>query len=283
MAPSELAQALLKVQAELKPLPRKRKGQAGNRSTKYADLADFEEAVFPLLNRVGLVWMTKPVTREDGRFVLYYAMIHAATGEREDGEYPLHEGTGQQKGSEITYARRHCLGAITGAVAEGDDDDASRASEPRGSQGRPRQPQRPAAPVTRARTTGADHERVRHGTVEATPDDRPAQRNRGPLPAEDNKWQDIPEEERPGSASEQQVRSVAITYSKMGYKSSERDLMLSASESIIGRVLNGPHKASDGSLRTHKNLSWNEAVKLQDTLDSTDRARLEDDMARAAS
>ena len=186
---SELHEALLKVQAALKPLPRKRKGQAGTRQTTYADLADFETAVFPLLETAGLVWMTKPTTRDDGRFVLYYAMIHAATGEREEGDYPLHDGTGQQKGSEITYARRQCLGAVTGAVAVGEDDDAFHASGGQGRQRQARPPQRPSAPVTRTRTTGPDHERLRHGTVEATPGDRAAQRTRGPIPDDDNTWQ----------------------------------------------------------------------------------------------
>ena len=78
---SDVAKALIKVQAELKPIPRTRKGQAGTRKHKYADLADVEEAVFPLLNRAGLAWITKPTTTADGRFVLYYAMVHAATGD----------------------------------------------------------------------------------------------------------------------------------------------------------------------------------------------------------
>lgn len=274
--PSELAEALAKVQAELKPIPRNAEGQAGTRKRKYADLAAVSEAVFPLLARAGLVFLAKPTVREDGRFVLAYSLIHAS-GEREDGEYPMHGGGGaQQQGSEVTYARRYALCAITGAAPEGEDDDGAAASRARGGQRAPRPPQRPAAPVTRTRTTGADHERLRHGTVERTPDDRPAQR--GQLPDDENPWQDVPAEEQPGSAERGQITGIQMAYQKLGFKRDERSQAIAASEQIIGRQLTGPNEG-----RTHNNLSHVEASKLKDTLDGLTRDDLVARLAEAVS
>lgn len=260
--PSELAAALVKVQAELKPIPRTQEGQAGNRRHKYADLAAVEEAVFPLLACAGLAWLTKPTITADGRFVLYYALIHAASGEREEGEWPLHGGTAQQQGSEVTYARRYALQAVTGAAAEGEDDDGAAASRGSPRQSRPRAAQQPAAPVTRTRTTGAAHERLRHGTVEPTPDDHAAER--GPLPDDRNPWQDVPPEEQPGTADPKDVTAIQIAYGKLGFDHrTDRGQLLNVSEQIIGRPLAGPN-----AQRTHNNLSYAEGRKLRDTLEA---------------
>ena len=188
MPPSELAAALAKVQKELKPIARTQEGQAGTRKVKYADLSAVTAAVYPLLAKNGLAFIAKPTLRDDGKFVLAYSLLHES-GEREDGEYPMHgSAKAQDNGSEVTYARRYSLCAITGAVPEGEDDDGAAASK--GSGGRPRQVQRPSAQVTRTRTTGADHERLRDGTVEPAPGDRPAQRTR--KPDDDSPWQDQP-------------------------------------------------------------------------------------------
>jgi ERF superfamily len=53
--------------------------------------------------------------------VLAYSLVHAS-GEREDGIYPLTGGAPQEQGSAITYARRYCLCAVTGVAADADDD-----------------------------------------------------------------------------------------------------------------------------------------------------------------
>lgn len=257
---SQIAEALAKVQAELKPIPRTRKGQRG----KYADLAAVEEAVFPLLARAGLVFLAKPTLTADGRFVLAYSLLHTS-GEREDGEYPLHGGgNAQQQGSEVTYARRYSLCAITGAAPEGEDDDGGAASDERRGQAPQRAPQRPTAPVTRTRTAGADHERLRHGAVERTPDDRPARRDRGPVPDEQNPWQDVPPEEQPGSADPKDVQRIQIAYNKLGFDHrTDRGQLLNISEQILGHALTGPKPG-----RTHNNLSFPDARKLKDTLEA---------------
>ena len=125
---SELAAALAKVQGELKPVARNAEGQAGTRKHKYADLAALEKQVFPLLGKNGLAFICLP-TMDGGQFVMAYSLVHVS-GEREDGVYPMPpSGTPQQVGSAITYAGRYALGAITGVVAEGEDDDAAGGQE----------------------------------------------------------------------------------------------------------------------------------------------------------
>jgi ERF superfamily len=186
----ELAAALVALQAELKPIARTAEGQAGTRKHTYSDLAAVSEAVYPLLGKHGLAFTAKPTLNAEGKFVLAYALLHKS-GEDAAGEWPLHGGTPQQAGSEITYARRYCLCAVTGAVSVGEDDDGAAAGRaPRGAAAGRRPPARPAADTTRARTTGPDHERLRHGTVMPTPDTRRAER--GPLPPERDHWDGQP-------------------------------------------------------------------------------------------
>lgn len=125
---SELAAALVKVQAELKPIARNAEGQVGNKKRKYADLAAVSAVVLPLLAKNGLAFTAWP-TLADGQFVLSYSLIHEA-GEERTGTYPLPaSGNSQQIGGVITYARRYVLCAVTGAAPEGEDDDAAGTQE----------------------------------------------------------------------------------------------------------------------------------------------------------
>lgn len=126
----KLAAALAAVQAEL---PRVRKDQTATVPTKaggqysytYADLADVSAAVLPLLASHGLAFTAWPTLTEDRKgFVLRYELLHESD-ERMTGEYPLSMGIGAQAiGSEITYARRYALCAVTG-ISPDDDDDAA--------------------------------------------------------------------------------------------------------------------------------------------------------------
>src|ERR1700685_1385537 len=121
---SELAAALVKVQAELKPIVRNAEGQVGNKKRKYADLAAVSAVVLPLLAKHGLAFTAWP-TLADAQFALAYSLIHE-TGEERTGTYPLPaSGNSQQIGGVITYARRYALCAVTGAAPEGEDDDVA--------------------------------------------------------------------------------------------------------------------------------------------------------------
>jgi hypothetical protein len=123
------------------------------------------------MGELGLSFSAKPtwVTREDGtrEFVLAYTLRHVS-GEQDEGEYPLgtNPSNHQAIGSAITYGRRYCLCAITGAVAEHDDDGqaASQAADAPSKRQRGKPPERAAGnlprnadgSVSRSRTTDAE-------------------------------------------------------------------------------------------------------------------------------
>ena len=134
--PSELAAALAKVQAELPRIDKSKTakipGKEGRQGYEYnyADLADVSEAILPILGKHGLAFTAWPTVGDEGKFILAYSLLHES-GESRDGVYPLPAGVAvQQLGSAITYGRRYCLCAVTGAAADEDDDGAA-ASVPR--------------------------------------------------------------------------------------------------------------------------------------------------------
>lgn len=129
-----LAAALARFQEKLPQIKKTETAQVrsekGNYTYTYADLADVSAQIMPLLGEVGLAFLCRPTNTADGRFVLTYSLLHVS-GEREDGEYPLPTGgSPQQLGSAITYGRRYCLCAVTGAAPDNDDDDAAAAQRP---------------------------------------------------------------------------------------------------------------------------------------------------------
>ena len=258
---SELAAALVKVQAELKPIVRNAEGQVGNKKRKYADLAAVSAVVLPLLAKHGLAFTAWPTRDDGGQFILAYSLLHA-DGEERTGTYPLPaSGNSQQIGGVITYARRYALCAVTGAAPEGEDDDAAGAQEI--TMDRPR---------TRTAWSDPEHQRL----AQPTPDERVngsgAQRFRGP--ARPDEWANP--EDRPGSVTDAQMRKLQATLSGL-FSKDERDQRLAAAEQIIGRQLTGP---KDG--RTSSNLSLTEASKLIDTLGGLTRDDLVARMAEAA-
>jgi hypothetical protein len=173
-------------------------------------------------------------------------------------------------GSELMNAETSAWGrAIVAALASDSKRGVASREEARNRAAEREEPtaQSPPAPNgkpqrTRAKVPGPEHERL----VQPPPDERvngrPAERTRGPMPDADNIWQDIPTEERPGSATPQQVRGIQMTYQKLGFTKAERAQAIATSEQITGRHLTGPNEG-----RTHNNLSFVEATKLKDTLD----------------
>ncbi len=137
MVTGELATALAKVQAELPAIAKGETADAGTYTYAYADLTAVSAALLPLLGRHGLAFTAWP-TLVDGKFGLAYYLLHES-GEQREGFYPLPaSGSPQQIGGVITYARRYCLCAVTGAAPGGDDNDAAGATEVR--MDRPTQP-----------------------------------------------------------------------------------------------------------------------------------------------
>ena len=264
---AELSKALAAVQANLPSITKGETAEVKHKDTgklqytyAYADLADVSDAILPLLGKHGLAFTAWP-TLDDGKFVLAYALVHES-GEERGGVYPLPaSGTPQQVGSAITYARRYCLCAVTGVAPGGEDNDAAGATEVH--MDRARTPARPPSdvpsrPVTPGPRAGPELEQLRHGTVEATPDDRRA--GRGPLP--DDPWQDVPPEQQPGSADPKDVQKIQMAYAELKFSHrTDRAQLLNISEQIVGHPLTGPNPG-----RTHNNLSHVDAVKLRDTL-----------------
>lgn len=132
--PAGLLDAVLAVQAEVTTLP-KDKINPAYRGSKYTPLDTIVEIVGPLLNKHGLVWMTKPCRDEDGAPALSYVLAHAPSGEREEGTMPLllDKTNAQGQGSAITYARRYSLCAVLNLVADDDDDGNDAAANAAGS------------------------------------------------------------------------------------------------------------------------------------------------------
>lgn len=117
-----LAAALAAFQAELPSIPKGATGQVpGKRTHKYADLSDLSARVLPVLARHGLSFSAKPTLNEAGAFGLLYVLRHAS-GDADEGFYPLPQGSAWEIGSAITYGRRYCLSAVTGVAADEDDD-----------------------------------------------------------------------------------------------------------------------------------------------------------------
>lgn len=138
----KLAAALAEVQAELPAIVARevakvtgetKQGKPVSYTYKYAGLATVAAAVLPLLGQHGLAFTSFP-TLISGRFVLRYELLHAS-GQRLVGLYPLSEDvrSPQAMGSQITYARRYVLCAVTGVSPE-DDDDAAAAEADRQAQ-----------------------------------------------------------------------------------------------------------------------------------------------------
>lgn len=149
---SQLNKALAELQANLpritKDLTAKVETRGGSSfKYSYADLALISREVLPLLAKVGLSFTSRPTLTGEGRFVLAYELRHIS-GEQIVGEYPLAErGSPQEIGSQITYARRYALCAVTGIAPDDDDNDAIVAEKAaRRQQREARQPKADAAP-----------------------------------------------------------------------------------------------------------------------------------------
>lgn len=203
---SELAAAMVKVQANLPKLERDRTVEVRPKNSapygySYATLANLSEAVLPLLAENGLTFITMPGSGSQGGMCLRYTLMHTS-GQALSGEFPISaEGGIQQLGGRITYARRYILAAVVGITA--DEDDESRLSEegPRTAQ---RAPKNASGGAQTARRS--------------TPPP--------PLPQEDN---------GPGPATGPQLTKAHTVFTSIGW--TERDDKLRASSVIVGRPL----------------------------------------------
>lgn len=149
-----LAPAMVKVQAEMTKV----KKDASNPffRSKYADLPACWETIGPVLSANGfsVIQVGADTGNEDGRIRQTTILLH------ESGEYIA--GTTSMKpakddpqgvGSVMTYIRRYGLMAITGLVADEDDDGNAASRQPQKRQGATKTsaPAKQETPVDRAR------------------------------------------------------------------------------------------------------------------------------------
>ena len=95
---AELSKALAAFQAVIPKVDKRLTADMGTFKSNYAPLEDVTAATMPLLGEHGLSLSMRPTLTDDGKFVLAYSLMHAS-GEHEDGTYPLPErGTPQHIG-----------------------------------------------------------------------------------------------------------------------------------------------------------------------------------------
>lgn len=114
-----LPEALAAFQADLPAVTLDGKNPHFN--SKFATLANINTIVLPKLSEFGLTFTVGSRVEESGKTVVIGKLLHTS-GEYETAEFPVTETAPQKVGQAFTYARRYTLAALTGIVADGDDD-----------------------------------------------------------------------------------------------------------------------------------------------------------------
>lgn len=122
---SELAGAMLKVQAEISPAVRDAENPFAK--ARYATLNSVVEASRDILLRHGLWLVQYSVPAEAGHLGLVTRLVHAASGQWQASLMimPLSKADPQGYGSALTYARRYSMATLVGLVIEDDDGEAA--------------------------------------------------------------------------------------------------------------------------------------------------------------
>ena len=105
---TKLTKALASAQAEFGIIPKTKKGQEGNRSFFYADLADVLNEIRPKLNKQGIFLSHPLVLEPDGQHVRVTTRVDLEDEFMQSDGIRLSstEGAGKGLGVENTYARR---------------------------------------------------------------------------------------------------------------------------------------------------------------------------------
>jgi len=273
-----IAAALADLQSHLPRIGKDAQAQYG----KYADLADVTKAIMPLLGERGLSFTCAPtLVFAERQFVLEYTLRHVS-GEQLTGTYPLpSSGSPQQVGSAITYARRYALCAVTGAVADEDDDGqaAEKAVRPKAKRETP--PPRTAAELPRNRdgstrrseTTDAELEasgqmtgaQVRdHGRLERDTQGGSKRAERLDVTPDDDPWYDQPAPLPAPRAATDPAQAIAMHFGRLGVD--DRDVRLGLTAQLAGR----------SAITSTKDLTAAEGLKVKQLLEKCrDRDALE--------
>jgi hypothetical protein len=137
--------------------------------SKYASLGAVTKAVMPKLTEHGFAFSVGSFV-DNGVLVVDAHLIHES-GESRSLQFPITETLPQKVGSAITYARRYALAALTGVVAD-EDDDGNAASQKTVGEQRAERPTPPAAAQARATNDAPSQAQVREwiGTDQARKD-----------------------------------------------------------------------------------------------------------------
>lgn len=124
--PTEIAKALIELQAEVRALDKSAKND--HFKNTYAPLDEVMDNALPLLSSHSLGLMQWPTTRDD-RHYLHTTLFHeSGVSIKGDIELLLVKKDPQGLGSAITYTRRQTVMAILGLSAKDEDDDGNKAS-----------------------------------------------------------------------------------------------------------------------------------------------------------
>ncbi len=169
--PATIAEALAAFQADLPSVTLD--GENPHFKSKFATLANITHTVLPRLNEYGIAFSATPQVGEHG-FVMEAHLLHES-GEKLSASFPITETNPQKVGSAVTYFRRYALAALTGVVADADDD-GNTASLPPKPTATSRKIEAAKQKATPAKAAGDDYrEKIRVEIIENTEDSRTAQ------------------------------------------------------------------------------------------------------------
>lgn len=144
---TELARAMLKVQADLQPALKDRENTFSH--SRYATLNSVMDACREALIGNG-IWLAQyPVPVEAGHMGLVTKLTHAESGQWQSSlmVMPLPKADPQGYGSALTYGRRYGLSALLGIVTEEDDDGIAAGMDSAGQTKRKRQTRQQETPI----------------------------------------------------------------------------------------------------------------------------------------
>jgi ERF superfamily len=179
----ELYKALLAAKPNMPVIKKRRsvtvqKTSGGSYKYSYADLADLDSDLAPVLTEHKLLVAFEMHDADDGTPILTGMLVHPDSGGYLTSEWKVTGRTPQDQGSSITYGRRYLTGILTGVIT---DDDTDGQQESPGAPAAP--PRRPARPVDRATPQQVEQlgvlsrqvnmPQLMHTTIgrQATPDD----------------------------------------------------------------------------------------------------------------
>lgn len=122
--PASIWRALAAIQRQLPHVDKAHVADTGKFTYRYASLNDVHDALLPLLDEHGCVWVVTANVNDRATFV--GTLHHVESGTDVTSTWPAPSVDDPQRlGSALTYARRYMLCAIVGLVPDVDDDGAA--------------------------------------------------------------------------------------------------------------------------------------------------------------